>query len=154
MGMYDTVIIDPQVFSKFKKPVCQFCKNEFFEDWQTKSFECIMETYYLMPGSDGEVRLFLLDPPDDKYIVEHTAKQMEKFIKKFGRPPLGPKYKKKAFLPANRKKRFLGDWPHQECLIYGVCVNCAAINKHSFIDIKIKFIDGKVDIMQQEKQDE
>lgn len=156
MGMFDYVEIDPKVIQKHLKLECKNCKNTSFSGWQTKDFDSVMETYYLTLDQKGDTRLFLLDPPDDKYFVPYTPEEIEEKNKNARFPwwkvnPGDGQHKPEAYLVENRNKRFMGELPHQICNFYTNCENCKDYRK-GWIELEVKFTDGvAVKIEQKER---
>jgi len=147
MGLYDTVYVSEDVAAVFTLH-CPKCGQAPAPDseWQTKSLDEGMASYVLRRDEAGVVRLYLLDRPSDRRfwrawtdeeIAESEAQAQRGglaalLVKRSGEGHFLPE----AFLPRNRRHRFMGELPHQWVEIYMSC-RCGA-----FIERWIKFSDG------------
>jgi hypothetical protein len=147
MGLFDTVYVSEDVAAGFglRCTQCGEARPADYE-WQTKSLDPSMFSYVLRQDEAGAVRLYLLDRPTDRRfwhawtdaeITESEAQAQRGglaalFVKRQGDGHFLPE----AFLPRNRRQRFMGELPHQWVEIYASC-GCG-----SFIERWIKFCDG------------
>jgi len=147
MGLYDTVHVSEDAASALgltcsqcgKVPSCD-------ESWQTKSLDAAMIDYVLRHDEGKVIRLFQMDVPQGrKYWRPWTAEEIAESnpeAQKGGRFTLWPKregegtYLPEAYLPENRRQRFMGELPHQWVEIYCSC-SCG-----EFVEGWIKFCDG------------
>ena len=147
MGLFDTVYVSEDVAAQFQLP-CTRCGQAppVNHEWQTKSLDPCMFSYGLRHDEAGAVRLYLLDRPSDRrfwraWTDEETAESEARaergglaalFAKRRGEGHFLPD----AFLPGNRRQRFMGELPHQWVEIYASCA-CG-----SLIERWVKFCDG------------
>jgi len=119
MGLFDTVYVSEDVAAGFELR-CAQCGQAPPADygWQTKSLDSCLLSYVLRHDEAGAVRLYLLDRPSDRLFWRAWTDE------------------EAAFLPGNRRQRFMGELPHQWVEIYASC-GCG-----SSIERWIKFCDG------------
>ena len=147
MGLFDTVYVSEDVAAGFGLPCAQCGATQPADyEWQTKSLEPCMFSYVLRHDEAGAVRLYLLDRPSDRRfwhtwtdeeIAESEARSQRGglaalFVKRRGEGHFLPD----AFLPCNRRQRFMGELPHQWVEIYASCACGSSIERW------IKFGDG------------
>ena len=153
MGMYDIVYVDNKILNNNKDMLsCKEC-GKFPKSYQTKDFDRCMNDYYLSYNSNNKFKFVYLDPPDKdgKFWKKYTKKEADKLKKesvkkdnKFGTSiaeyhlSFGGRFLSKAYLPKNRNKRNMGEFPHQWIEFYSDCKDC----DDSWINVYIKFIDG------------
>ena len=128
---------------------CRTCKrllNTDFE-WQTKSLERCLFSYFLRRDDHSAIRLFLLDRPSDRHFwrpwTEQEIAESERFAIEQGQlfTPLKRKvgeghFLPEAYLPQHRRRRFMGELPHQWLEIHNTCA-CK-----EYVQYWIKFSDG------------
>jgi hypothetical protein len=147
MGLFDTVYVSEDVAAGFELRCAQCGQAPPANyEWQTKSLDPCMFSYVLRHDEACAVRLYLLDRPSDRRfwhawtdeeIAESEAQAQRGglaalFVKRQGDGHFLPE----AFLPRNRRQRFMGELPHQWVEIYASC-GCG-----SSIERWIKFGDG------------
>jgi hypothetical protein len=147
MGLFDIVYVSGDVTAAFELR-CAQCGQALPPDhgWQTKSLDPCMFSYVLRHDEAGVVRLFLLDRPSDRRFwrawTEDEIAESEREARRGGLFPLVVKrrgdghFLPEAFLPRNRRQRFMGELPHQWVEIYACCA-CGAL-----VERWIKFSDG------------
>src|SRR3990167_650972 len=152
MGMFDYVSIDQKLIEKHNIK-CQNCGlHPPGKKWKKKDFENYMDEYYLCDDDKGDMRLYKLDPPSKEYWVTYTNEEVEEKNKATDIPWFRLKigdghYKKEAFLLENRRKRHMGELPHQIVSIYTVCNKCrddGLAYPKGWLELDIKFTDGVV----------
>ena len=147
MGLFDTVYVDRDVMAKWRLR-CESCGSTpaARTEWQTKSLQPCMYSYFLRLDESGAIRLYLLDRPSDRRFwrpwsdeeIAESETMAERgglsalFRKKAGEGHLLPE----AFLPENRRQRFMGELPHQWVEIYTRCECGEPLERW------IKFSDG------------
>ena len=147
MGLFDTVYVSDSAAAAFNLR-CAHCGRVPSPEsgWQTKSLDPCMSSYVLRHDEAGTARLYLLDRPSDRRFwrpwtddeVTESEAQAQRgglaalLLKRMGEGRFLPE----AFLPQNRRQRFMGELPHQWVEIY---VSCAC---GSLIERWIKFSDG------------
>jgi hypothetical protein len=164
MGLYDTVYVCQEVLDKYNVK-CLKCAGSFdaHREFQTKDFECGLDSYYLrlIEGSHGYVtKLYKLDPPENpRFWYTYTDQEVEEFNKahenddrKFWavlkRQKLGGYWLPEAYWPENRRQRDMGELPHQWVEIYTSCPSCQTL-----VELSIKFTDGKVESFEQREME-
>ena len=149
MSMFDSISVDQKLIEKHNIR-CKDC-NSFssVQNWQTKDFENCMDEYCLCEDEKGDTRLYKLDPPSQEYWAEYTKEEIEEKNKNpwpWLKVELGDGYyKQEGFLPENRKKRHMGELPHQIVSIYVTCDKCRIAGEKylkGWIELDIKFTDG------------
>lgn len=154
MGMFDEVWVDKRVISalNLKCPKC----DSFTEgnQWQTKSFDNLMNSYYLTFRADDKriVLRELNDPHDKRFWHEYTQEEIDEmrakekghnhqFMKTFHDMWIAESgyWKEDAYFPENRNSESMHSLPHQWVEIHEICSSCEC-----FISIKLKFTDGVV----------
>jgi hypothetical protein len=157
MGMFDHVYVSAEAVAALPLS-CQKCGRHpsAESDWQTKSLSSCMDSYFLRHDDDGAVRLYLLDPPSDRHFwhqwtdeeIAESERASERgsvsaafFRKRAGEGCFLPE----AFLPLNRRQRFMGELPHQWVEIYHTC-ECG-----EWVERWIKFSDGVVNEVRSER---
>jgi hypothetical protein len=147
MGLFDTIYVSGDVLAAWRFE-CRACGRvpPTDHDWQTKSLQPCMCSYYLRHDDGGAVRLYLLDRPSSRrFWRPWTAEEIAESERSAGRGPLPALLRKKAgegcflpeaFLPENRRQRFMGELPHQWVALCGRC-ECGEWAEHW-----IKFSDG------------
>ena len=147
MGLFDTVYVSEDVAAGFalRCAQCGQAPPANYE-WQTKSLDPCMFSYVLRHDEPGVVRLYLLDRPSDRRfwrawtdeeIAESETQSRRSrlaalLVKRRGDGHFLPE----AFLPPNRRQRFMGELPHQWVEIYASCPCGSSIERW------IKFCDG------------
>ena len=147
MGMFDSVYVSREVLTDFPF-ACRGCGRvpEPETDWQTKSLESCMNSYFLRHDERGAVRLYLLDRPSDRrfwrpWTAEEVAAS-EHDASRGGLFALWPKksgegcFLAEAHRPENRRQRFMGELPHQWVEISARC-SCG-----EYVERHVKFSDG------------
>jgi hypothetical protein len=149
MGMFDTVYVSAEVLAAWSL-ACRTCGSapQAGATWQTKSLDPCMSSYFLRHDQAGATRLYLLDHPADRRLWRPwTPKEIAESDRWAERGGLGALLRKKdgegcflpeAYLPENRRQRFMGELPHQWVEIYRSC-ECQA-----WVDHWLKFCDGIV----------
>jgi hypothetical protein len=147
MGMSDTVYVSAEVLATWMF-ACRECGRAPQADatWQTKSLDSCMNSYFLRHDQGGAIRLYLLDHPADRRLwrpwTEQEITESDRWAERGG---LGALLRRKAgegcflpeaYLPENRRQRFMGELPHQWVEIHRGC-ECRAWVEHW-----IKFCDG------------
>lgn len=125
MGMYDSVYVSDDVTVQWglKCDACGRAPSSHLE-WQTKSLDPCMDSFLLRQDENGSVRLYLLDAPSDRrYWRAWTDEQVEESRRQPVRESriiaLHTKVRgegyflPEAYLPENRRQRFMGELPHQ-----------------------------------------
>ena len=147
MGLSDTVYVSEDVGAALGLR-CAQCGQIPPPDsgWQTKSLDPCMSSYVLRHDEAGAVRLYLLDRPSDRRLwrawTDEEVAESEAQARRGGLAALLVKrrgeghFLPEAFLPQNRRQRFMGELPHQWVEIYRSC-GCG-----SLIERWIKFSDG------------
>ena len=147
MGLFDTVYVSEDVGARFELRCaqCGQAPPPNYE-WQTKSLDPCMFSYVLRHDEAGAVRLYLLDRPSDRrFWRAWTDEEIAESEARSGRGGLAALFVKRqgeghflpeAFLPGNRRQRFMGELPHQWVEIYASCVCGSPIERW------IKFCDG------------
>ena len=147
MGLIDTVYVSEEVSARFQLR-CTRCGQTppANHEWQTKSLDPCMFSYVLRHDDAGAVRLYLLDRPSDRlYWRAWTDEEILESETRAGRGGLATLFVKRrgegrflpdAFLPGNRRQRFMGELPHQWVEIYASCT-CRCL-----IECWVKFCDG------------
>lgn len=147
MGLFDTVYVSSDVAAEFRLR-CDTCGRAAapVEGWQTKSLDSCMLSYFMRHDEKGAARFYLLDRPADRrfwraWTPEEIA-ESEKDAARGGifalwvkRPGEGM-FLPEAYLPQNRRQRFMGELPHQWVEIYALC-GCGVMTERW-----IKFCDG------------
>lgn len=149
MGMYDYIHIAHSII-RDADIRCHACKNFADSDgWQTKDFENCMGLYSLDRDNSNTVRLFSVDQPEQKYWVPYTKEEIEEYnnsssLKWLQRKEGDGYYTKEGWEVRNRRKRFMGELPHQIVRTYLICQYCIYEDKppKGWIEIEIKFTDG------------
>ena len=146
MGMFDTVYVSSDVAAAWKL-LCRTCGRppEAQYQWQTKSLDPGLQSYLLRYDQSGVIRLYLLDHPSDRrFWRPWTEREIEESRRMWaeGSGIFTPKkadegcFLPDAYLPQNRRQRFMGELPHQWVEIHGGC-GCG-----EFAEYWIKFSDG------------
>jgi hypothetical protein len=147
MGLFDQVYVSSDVAAAFELR-CAGCDRVPSADaeWQTKSLDPSMVSYLLRHDDNQAIRLYLLDKPADKrFWRPWTAEEIAASERDASRGGLFALWQKRrgegtwlpdAYLPRNRRQRFLGELPHQWVEIYTRCA-CSRSLTYS-----IKFCDG------------
>jgi hypothetical protein len=147
MGMFDTVFVSREVLSgrPFDCPACGRVPGPDAE-WQTKSLNAAMDSYVLRHDDGGAIRLYLLDRPSDRRLWRPwTEEEIAASERDAARGGLFALWRKKpgegcflpeAYLPENRRQRFMGELPHQWVEIH---VRCAC---GEYVERHVKFSDG------------
>lgn len=147
MGLIDTAYVSEDVAAGFELR-CAQCGQAPPTDygWQTKSLDPCMFSYVLRHDEARAVRLYLLDRPSDRRFwrawTDEEIAESETQSRRGGLAALLMKrrgdgyFLPEAFLPGNRRQRFMGELPHQWIEIYASC-GCG-----SSIERWIKFCDG------------
>ena len=147
MGLFDTVYVSEDVAAGFELR-CAQCGQAPppNSEWQTKSLDPCMFSYVLRHDEAGAVRLYLLDRPSDRRFwrawTEDEIAESEARSRRGGLAALLVKrrgdghFLPEAFLPPNRRQRFMGELPHQWVEIYASCP-CGSSTERW-----IKFCDG------------
>lgn len=147
MGLSDTVYVSAEVLAAWTL-ACRECGRAPHADatWLTKSLDPCMNDYYLRHDQDGAIRLYLLDNPTDRRLWRRwTEEEIAESDRSAERGGLGALFRKKAgegcflpeaYLPENRRQRFMGELPHQWVEIHRSC-ECRTWAEHW-----IKFSDG------------
>ncbi len=148
MGLFDTVYISSDVAAAWQLH-CRACGCPPGADleWQTKSLDPCMYSYFLRHDESGAIRLYLLDRPSDRRFWRPWTEQEIKESKRMAAARGGTftLWKKEAgegcflpeaFLPQHRRHRFMGELPHQWVEIYSSC-DCGTAAEYW-----IKFCDG------------
>jgi hypothetical protein len=147
MGLFDTVYVTDDVAATLDLR-CAQCGQSPPPDsgWQTKSLDPCLSSYLLRRDEAGAVRLYLLDRPSDRRFwrawTDEEIAESEADAQRGGLAALWVKQRgegqflPEAFLPRNRRHRFMGELPHQWVEIYTSCA-CGF-----FIERWIKFSDG------------
>lgn len=155
MGMFDNVYVDSRILKDLDIS-CPECKEFPKNSLQTKDFNNLMEDYYLAYDENKAIRLFKLDEPHDKrFWHTYTKEEIEKmrqeekdlnqknkiFLKSLHDMYIesGGHWTHEAYLPENRRKRDMGELPHQICNFYDIC-SCKG--KNNWIEVEVKFTDG------------
>ena len=132
MGLIDTVYVSENVADRFELR-CAQCGHAPPSDhgWQTKSLDPCMFSYVLRHDEAGAVRLYLLDRPSDRRFwhawTEEEIAESEAASRRGGLAALFVKrrgdghFLPEAFVPRNRRQRFMGELPHQWVEIYASC---------------------------------
>lgn len=141
MGMFDTIKVSSEL-AKVLQLNCSSCGKQL-TDLQTKDFSCNMDDYHLKLDESDCLRLYKLDRPDkavwwrdynDEELAESKAKA-EKLG--WGLPPVTGEWLPGAWLPENRKNRFMGEWPHGTIDAYDWCEDCKELTTFD-----LTFVDG------------
>ena len=147
MGMFDTVYVSREVLTAFPF-ACRACGAvpELESEWQTKSLHRCMDSYVLRRDDAGAFRLYLLDRPSDgRFWRPWTNEEITQSERDAERGGLFALWRKKpgegcflpeAFLPENRRQRFMGELPHQWVEISTRCTCGEYVERH------VKFSDG------------
>jgi hypothetical protein len=147
MGLFDTVYINTDVLARWRLH-CSACGKPASTDleWQTKSLNPCMHSYFLRYDESRAIRLYLLDRPSDRRFwrawtdeeIEESKREAQRggFLALWRKEPGEGRYLPEAYLPQNRRQRFMGELPHQWVKIYGSCA-C-----EESLDYWIKFSDG------------
>ena len=147
MGMSDTVHVSREVLAAFAFG-CRACGRvpEPEAEWQTKSLQRCMDSYFLRHDDTGTVRLYLLDRPSDRrFWRPWTEEEIADSERDAGRGALFALLRKKsgegcflpeAYRPENRRQRFMGELPHQWVEIHARCT-CG-----EYVERNVKFSDG------------
>lgn len=148
MGLFDTIYVNRDVASVFDLR-CEDCGEAPTSDcqWQTKSLSPCMFSYVLRHDAAGVIRLYLLDRPSDRRfwrawtdeeIAESEAEASKggPFSQLFMKQRGEGRFLADAFLPENRRQRFMGELPHQWVEIYATCACGSSIERW------MKFSDG------------
>lgn len=147
MGMSDTLYVSAEVLAAWTF-ACRACGRapQAGSTWQTKSLDPSMNSYLLRHDQEGDIRLYLLDHPADRRLwrpwTETEIAESDRWAERGG---LGVLLRRKAgdgcflpeaYLPENRRQRFMGELPHQWVETHRSC-QCRAWVEHW-----IKFSDG------------
>jgi hypothetical protein len=147
MGLFDTIYVSRDVVTSFDLR-CSACGEQppSEHQWSTKDLDACMVSYLLRHDEKETIRLYRLDPPSDRRFwrawSEEDVAQSEADAEREGRVSLFVKrrgegaYLPEAYLPENRRHRFMGELPHQWVGIYTDC-RCG-----EWIERWIKFSDG------------
>jgi hypothetical protein len=146
MGPFDTIYLSSAALSAWRLR-CVACGRVpgHATQWQTKSLDPCMHSYYIRPDETGAVRLFLLDPPSDRRLwrpwTEAEIAESEREAQRgpfalWRRKPGEGCFLPEAYLRENRRQRFMGELPHQWVQIYAACACGASMQRW------IKFCDG------------
>ena len=148
MGLFDTVYVSGDVAAAWGLR-CNACGRtaEPGWEWQTKSLDPCMWHYYLRHDASGAIRLYALDQPSDRrfwraWSDEEIAESRRRASERGGlfslwvNEPGGGRFLPEAYLPENRRQRFMGELPHQ-WVETGARCPCGG-----FTDLAIKFTDG------------
>ena len=177
--MFDNVYVSKEVLKQYNVK-CLKCNKDIEEnlDFQTKDFECCLESYFLR-HAEGQycddyaeychepfiVKLYKLDPPcDQRYWYKYTDQENKEWEAKsknskfpflFMREKDSGYWLPEAFFPSNRRQRDMGELPHRFVNLYAHCPNCTTKDKYAAIELDVKFTDGVVqDIIQKDDKDE
>ena len=156
MGLPDTVYLSEDVADAFDLK-CPRCGNAPAGDWQTKSLDPALLDYFLRRDDNGAFRLYLLDRPSDRRFwrewTEEEIAESEEAARKTESPLFPPKkrgeghFLREAYLPENRRQRFMGEVPHQWVELYASC-ECG-----EFVVRWLKFSDGVLEEVRHESPD-
>jgi hypothetical protein len=148
MGLFDTVYMSSDVATAWQLR-CGTCGRPPRADfeWQTKSLDPCMHSYFLRYDESGAMRLYLLDRPSDRrFWRSWTTQEIEESERmaagESGIPALWRRkagegrFLPDAYLPQHRRQRFMGELPHQWLEIHGTC-ECGEPAEYW-----IKFCDG------------
>lgn len=148
MGLFDTVYISSDVATAWQLH-CRTCGRPLGADleWQTKSLDPCMHSYFLRYDESGAMRLYLLDRPSDLRFWRPWTEQEIEESERMAAAASGvfPLWRRKAgegcflsdaYLPEHRRQRFMGELPHQWVEIYRTC-ECG-----EWAEYWIKFCDG------------
>jgi hypothetical protein len=148
MGLFDTIYVSSDVAAVWKL-LCRACRRppEADYQWQTKSLDPCLHSYLLRHDESGVIRLYLLDRPSDRRFwrpwTEREIEESQRLsaesddVFAFLRKNAGEGcFLPDAYLPQNRRQRFMGELPHQWVEIHGAC-GCG-----EFAEYWIKFCDG------------
>lgn len=101
-------------------------------EWQTKSLDRCLFSYFLRHDDNGAITLYLLDSPSDRRfwrawteqeiaaserLAQNERNRLFRQEKKLGEGCFLPE----AYLPQHRRQRFMGELPHQWVEIHGTC---------------------------------
>ena len=159
MGLYDTIHIHSKVFENYKDIFsCPKCSKFDGGNYQTKDFDSAMNDYYLCYDENNNLKIYGLDPPEkENHFVPYSPEELGEFEKVKNdksdsnklsvvfaeiRMIEGGYWKDEAFLPENRKKRNMGEYPHQWINFYTCCSTTPKRSCDGFIEIEVKFTDG------------
>ena len=156
MGLFDTVYVSEDVGDAFDL-ACASCGRVPSGDWQTKSLDPVLLDYLLRRDDEGAFRLYLLDRPSDRRFwrewTEEEIAESEEEARTTRLPLFSPKkrgeghFLREAYLPENRRQRFMGELPHQWVEIYARC-DC-----DEFVARWLKFSDGVLEEVRPERPD-
>lgn len=147
MGLFDTVYLSSAAVAAWRLR-CDACGRvpDKAIPWQTKSLDPCLYSYYVRPDESGAVRLSLLDPPSGRRFwrpwTEAEIAECEREAQRGGlfalrrRKPGEGRFLPEAYLPENRRRRSMGELPHQWVEIYATCACGASVERW------IKFSDG------------
>lgn len=145
--MFDTIYVSDAVASAWGLR-CRTCGRvpAAATEGQTKSLDSSLYTYFVRYDASDAVRLYLLDRPSDRRHwrpwTEEEIAESERLAERGG---LFSFWRKKsgegcflpeAYLPENRRQRFMGELPHQWVEIHARCA-CGEFMEHW-----IKFCEG------------
>ena len=119
MGMSDAVHVSREVLAAFAFG-CRACGRvpEPEAEWQTKSLQRCMDSYFLRHDDTGTVRLYLLDRPSDRrFWRPWTEEEIADSERDAGAASVALLRKKsgegcflpEAYRPENRRQRFMGE---------------------------------------------
>ena len=133
MGLFDTVYLSAEVAAAWDLR-CDACGRapDADREWQTKSLEPCMNSYFLRHDDGGAVRLYLLDEPSDRRFwspwteaeiaeSERLAAEREGLFAVLQKKAGEGRFLPDAYLPRNRRQRFMGELPHRWVEIHGTC---------------------------------
>ena len=145
--MFDTVYVSAELLAAWTF-ACRACGRTPPADatWQTKSLDPCMNSYILRHDEAGAIRLYLLDrPADRRFWRPWTDEEIAESDRWAERSGLGAFLRRKAgegcflpeaYLPKNRRQRFMGELPHQWVEIHRGCECGEGVERW------IKFSDG------------
>lgn len=148
MGMYDTVYVSDDVAAQWRLQ-CHTCGRapSSHLEWQTKSLNPCMDSFFLRQDDDGAIRLYLLDAPSDRrFWKAWTDEEVDETQREgaYGSRILALQRKihgegyflPEAYLPEHRHQRCMGELPHQWVELRAECPCGEALAR------SIKFTDG------------
>jgi hypothetical protein len=148
MGLFDEVYVSSDAVAAWRLscPACGVPPDTTLQ-WQTKSFSPCMCSYLIRHDAHGAVRLYSLDRPSDRRFwrewtedeiaeSEREAKEGNRWAMLLRKEAGAGTWLPEAFLPENRRQRFMGELPHQWVEIYAQC-ECG-----EHFEYWIKFSDG------------
>lgn len=116
-----------------------------------------MDSFYLTHNKDNNVSLLKLEEPDkERFWHEYTNEEIKQYNEKNKKETSGVLYPffqrhvgdgewlQEAWLPENRAKTSVPDWPHQYVNAYVSCDKCEdeKDSHKNWIEYNFKFTDG------------